>query len=42
MKALESSLAEFVERCDIECAGGPAAECVILEDLAETRRGCAC
>jgi DNA-binding transcriptional MerR regulator len=42
MKALERSLEEFVERCDIQCAGGPAADCVILEDLAEDRRGCAC
>lgn len=31
-----------LERCDIECAGGPAAECVILEDLAEGGRACAC
>ena len=42
MKALERSLEEFVERCDIQCAGGPAADCVILEDLAEDRRGCDC
>lgn len=42
MKALERSLEVFVERCDIECAGGPAAECVILEDLAEGGRACAC
>ena len=42
MKALERSLVAFVERCDIECAGGPAAECVILEDLAEGDRGCRC
>lgn len=42
MKELEHSLEEFVERCDIQCAGGPAAECVILEDLAEGRRECRC
>lgn len=42
MKALERSLEAFVERCDIQCAGGPAAECVILEDLAEGARGCRC
>ncbi len=42
MKALERSLEAFVERCDIQCAGGPAAECVILEDLAEGDRGCRC
>ncbi len=40
MKELERSLAEFVERCDIECAGGPAAECIILEDLADESRCC--
>lgn len=42
MKALERNLEAFVERCDIACAGGPAAECVILEDLAEGGRACAC
>ncbi|MBN9002461.1 MAG: MerR family DNA-binding protein, partial [Rhizobiales bacterium] len=42
MKELERALEEFVERCDGECIGGPAAECVILEDLAEGKRGCRC
>lgn len=35
MQELERSLEEFVERCDIQCGGGPAAKCVILKDLAE-------
>lgn len=39
MKELERSLEDFVARCDVECAGGCAAECVIIEDLAE---GCSC
>lgn len=38
MKELERGLDEFVRRCDIECAGGPAAECVILEDLTDDGR----
>lgn len=40
MKQPERSLEDFVERCDVECAGGPAAECVILEVLAEDGRPC--
>lgn len=40
MTQLENSLEEFVARCDVECAGGPAAECVILEDLADGRSCC--
>lgn len=43
MRELERSLEEFVTRCDIECAGGPAAECIILEDLAgDSRCRCGC
>jgi MerR family transcriptional regulator, copper efflux regulator len=33
LHALEHSLKDYVERCDAECAGGPANACVILEDL---------
>lgn len=33
MRALESTLAQFVETCDSQCAGGPAPQCVILADL---------
>lgn len=35
LKALERSIAGFVESCDASCAGGPGPECVILGDLAE-------
>jgi DNA-binding transcriptional MerR regulator len=36
LRALERSLAGFVTSCDTSCAGGPAADCVILEDLCES------
>jgi DNA-binding transcriptional MerR regulator len=40
LRALERSIAAFVVSCDTSCAGGPAADCVILEDLSNgaTRR----
>jgi len=34
LKALERGLAGFVRSCDATCAGGPAPDCVILEDMA--------
>jgi DNA-binding transcriptional MerR regulator len=34
LKALERSIAGFVESCDASCAGGPGSDCVILDDLA--------
>lgn len=34
LKALERSIASFVERCETTCAGGSGPDCVILEDLA--------
>jgi MerR family copper efflux transcriptional regulator len=34
LQALEASLTRFVCSCDTACAGGPAADCTILEDLA--------
>ena len=40
MKALERSLSQFVASCNSACAGGPASQCVILEDLAAAD-GCA-
>ncbi|RJL11099.1 MerR family transcriptional regulator [Paracoccus siganidrum] len=40
MRKLERSLEEFVARCEIECAGGPAAECVILGDLGDAGQEC--
>lgn len=35
MRALEISLAQFVEACDTQCAGGPAPQCAILKDLGD-------
>ncbi len=37
LKALEQSIAAFVQTCDASCAGGPGPNCSILEDLAEPR-----
>ena len=34
LQALESSLSAFVVSCNTACAGGPAVDCAILEDLA--------
>jgi hypothetical protein len=34
LQALERSIPAFVCSCDMACAGGPAIECTILEDLA--------
>jgi DNA-binding transcriptional MerR regulator len=39
LRALERSLADFASRCEAQCAGGPARDCVMLEDLA-TRPDC--
>ncbi len=36
LKALERSIAAFVQTCDATCAGGPGPDCSILEDLAES------
>jgi MerR family copper efflux transcriptional regulator len=33
LKALEISLASFASKCDAACAGGPARDCVVFEDL---------
>ncbi|MAS15422.1 helix-turn-helix domain-containing protein (plasmid) [Nitratireductor rhodophyticola] len=35
LKALEQSLARFVESCETACAGGPGPDCTILKDLAK-------
>lgn len=35
LTALERSIASFVASCDTSCVGGPAPDCVILEDLCE-------
>lgn len=34
LRALEASLSRFVHSCNTACAGGPAIDCAILEDLA--------
>jgi DNA-binding transcriptional MerR regulator len=34
LQALETSLSRFVHSCNSACAGGPAIDCTILEDLA--------
>lgn len=33
LRALERSLLDFVKSCDSACAGGPAGECTIMDDL---------
>ena len=33
LKALERAIVSLVTNCDAECAGGPAADCVIFENL---------
>lgn len=40
MRELEQSLKNFVEDCNERCAGGPAGDCVILEDLAAPQPCC--
>jgi MerR family transcriptional regulator, copper efflux regulator len=41
LKALEQSLAGFVDRCDIACSGGPGRECLVFKDITKPEdRGC--
>lgn len=44
LQALEASMTQFVHNCNTACAGGPAVDCAILEDLslplAATRAAC--
>lgn len=40
LQALERSLADFVQNCTASCAGGPATQCVILEDLSSPTSKC--
>jgi len=42
MRALEKTLKAFVVDCNAACAGGPAGQCVILEDLATPRAASCC
>jgi DNA-binding transcriptional MerR regulator len=38
LRALERSLKQFAEDCAAQCAGGPAENCVMLEELARPDR----
>src|SRR5262249_8838576 len=40
LRALERSLKAFVIDCDAQCAGGPTADCLILEDLSKQPSCC--
>jgi DNA-binding transcriptional MerR regulator len=42
LQALERSLKGFVEECNSQCAGGPASDCVILENLTTPRLPSCC
>lgn len=42
LRALERSLKKFVADCTARCLGGPAGECVILEDLAGSNQKPCC
>jgi hypothetical protein len=35
LRALEHSIAGFIDAADVACSGGPVADCVVLEELAE-------
>lgn len=37
LRSLESALASFVKSCEAQCCGGPGADCIILQDLAEPK-----
>lgn len=39
LRTLERNLARFVRSCATECAGGRAADCTVLEDLAAPDKG---
>lgn len=38
LRALERNLEQIVDDCTVQCAGGPAGDCVILADLAPPAR----
>jgi len=40
LSALEDGLSRFAAACTERCAGGPARDCVILEDLSTRDGGC--
>jgi MerR family transcriptional regulator, copper efflux regulator len=37
LRALEAAFTSMVVNCDSQCAGGPAPDCVILDDLGSSR-----
>lgn len=39
LRALETRLESFVERCNVACAGGPGQDCVIFKDMASPTAG---
>jgi len=42
LRAFERSLKQFIDACNAQCLGGPAAACVILEDLAKPQPSSCC
>ncbi|WP_183452700.1 MerR family transcriptional regulator [Microvirga lupini] len=42
LRALESSLEAFVDNCTAACAGGPASQCTITQDLTGPRGSRCC
>jgi DNA-binding transcriptional MerR regulator len=42
LQQLERSLAVFVDSCNEQCAGGPASDCVILDDLTKPEGSACC
>lgn len=35
LRALETSLETFAERCEVACSGGPGRDCVVIRDMAK-------
>lgn len=42
LKKLEKSIAGLVKRCESSCIGGPAPDCIVLEDLAAPAGSSSC
>jgi MerR family copper efflux transcriptional regulator len=42
LRALERSLKQFVDDCTAQCAGGPAENCVMLEELGRSQTQACC
>ena len=41
MRRLEANLMAFVDSCTDACSGGPARDCIIIDDLTAAEAGCA-